>query len=203
MPRRVEPQLSRAAELDVRRELERLLGEAEPRNSFDERLEHHTGLHPGHRGAETEVDPLAEGDVAAGVVPMDVEPIRVCEASRIAVRRGEQQVHRRPGGDVDAAHVRVAVGDPPPAQLAAVEPDDLLDGCGDERRVGADLLPRVTVPVLFGACCFDRRSKKPGSSRETRSAVIATSSGAVQLVTPSSCGRSAGATNAPKCCVRG
>ena len=63
----------------------------------------HPALGPGQRRAGAVVDAVTEGDVLAGVGPVDVELVRVLEQPRVAVARPGGEHQRAPGRDVDAA----------------------------------------------------------------------------------------------------
>ena len=56
-----------------------------------ELLEHDLGLQPRERGAEAEVDAVAEREVFVGVLAVQVDRVGVVEDGVVAVRRAQQQ----------------------------------------------------------------------------------------------------------------
>ena len=61
-------------------------------NRFEDLVERDAAFEAGERGAEAEVDAVAEREVLADVA-MDVEPVAVGEAAVVAVRRADQEHH--------------------------------------------------------------------------------------------------------------
>ena len=110
------------------------------REAAEQLLQRHPGLEPGQRGAEAEVDPVAEGEVAL-VGAVDVEPVGVDERPVVAV--GRRVVHLDAGAlrDPDAADLDVSGGGAGEPDHRRLEAQHLLDGRGDQRRVGHEAGP--------------------------------------------------------------
>src|SRR3954449_8271514 len=89
----VYPHLERSTERDVGMEAQRRLvaDQAQPREAAGELLERELRLELAERGADAEVDPLAEREVALGVRACGVEAVRVVEHGRVAPGRREPQ----------------------------------------------------------------------------------------------------------------
>ena len=102
------------------------------------------------------MDPLAERDVAGGVRAVDVEGVGLGEDIGLAVGGGEVEQDPRPRGEVVAGERRVAGRDPPPRDLARLEAQDLLDGVGDQRRIGDELGPGVAARQQAGEAVADQ-----------------------------------------------
>ena len=90
-----EPAQEAAAPLD----LVRRHREPQVRVAPDQRLEGDLPLDAGQRRAQTDVDPLAEGDVAVGVSPADVEGVRIGKALGVAIGAGQTDRNLLPLGD--------------------------------------------------------------------------------------------------------
>ena len=65
-------------------------------------------LHAGERPAGADVDPVAEGQVLAGVLAVEPELVRMVELAGIAVGRTVEDHHRGPGRDVHPGDRRPA-----------------------------------------------------------------------------------------------
>ena len=101
-------------------------------------------LEAGQRGAEAEVDPVPEARCWP-IGPVDVEAVRVVEAAVVAVGGVVQEEHGAARGHGLAVQLDVpgdvAAGD----RARRLEPQQLLDGVADERRVLGDLAALVGV----------------------------------------------------------
>ena len=100
------------------------------------------------------MDALAEGDMPVRVVAGDVERLRVGEARRIAVGRGQDDQQRIALGDRLPAQLDVLPGEARGRGLGrTVVAQDLLDGVRDETWIGAQLVP----PAPDGSAARRRR----------------------------------------------
>src|SRR5699024_1711144 len=102
-------------------------------------------LHAGEVLAQALVGAVAEGEVVGGVVAVDVDEIGVLEATAVVVAGGGDHEDSRALGDGDATDLGGLRRDAAPRGLGPVVPQALLDGIGDERGVGADLVPDDAV----------------------------------------------------------
>ena len=124
-------------------------------------LERHPHLEAGERRAEAEVRAEAEGEVAGGVLPADVEGLRLCEG-----------VARRTFPEASATSTLAPAGmrtPPISASLGAdaalgrergTEAQALLDRGRDEPRVGADRLPTGAAVVQQEEHCVGQRAAR-------------------------------------------
>jgi len=104
------------------------------------------------------VQALAEGQVAFGVGPVQVEPVRLSEGGPVAAGGGEPQVQAGALGEVDAAQRDRAGGDPAPDGHRRVVAESFLDRPGDQVGLLDDLVPAGRV--LQQAA--DRVADQPG-----------------------------------------
>jgi hypothetical protein len=71
-------------------------------------------------------------------LPGNVEPVRAGEPAWVAVARQQCDVHKLVGRDLGPSHVHGFAGDPPGRDVyRAVVAEDLLNGSGQERRIGS------------------------------------------------------------------
>jgi len=113
--------------------------------ALGELLQEDAHLHPGQVLAHALVAAVAERQVVRGVVAVEVQRVRVLEVALVVVGRSHDDQQPRALRDFDAADPRVGHGKPPPRDDGAGQAQALLDGVGDERGVGADVLPRLAV----------------------------------------------------------
>ncbi|KAF1056008.1 MAG: hypothetical protein GAK34_00426 [Delftia tsuruhatensis] len=135
------PQVLGAPERGVGHVGEPLLGQPHVGQAARELLEEDLHLHARQVLAHALVRAIAEGQVVAGVVAVDVEEVGIGEMPLVMVgRRGhDEQLRARRHGH--AADHHVARGQAPPGGHRAVVAQAFLHGIGDQRGVLADLLP--------------------------------------------------------------
>ena len=92
--------------------------------------------------AEVLAEPEREMRVRAAI---DTERERVVEHVLVAVRRREVEGHLLPRPDRHTAQLVVRRGSPGEVADRAGPAKDLLDGVGEQIRIGAQLLPLVAV----------------------------------------------------------
>lgn len=114
-----------------RRPSDRRSGQLEMAEAGQQRGERHLAFQPGQRRAEAVVDAAAEGHMAVGVTG-DVEAARIGEGRRVTVRRSEHQHDLIAGPDPPTGQVEVLGGNPLGDLDRAVEPEQLVDGTGDQ-----------------------------------------------------------------------
>ena len=134
-----------AAERGVGRVVEGLWRHSQVREALGEFFEDDLGLEPRERGAEAEVDAVAEREVLVGVGAVEVDRVGVAEDGLVTVRGPEQEQQVRVLGEVGAGDVRGAVGDALPGEDGRDEPQQLLDGGRDQLGVVAQ---RLDAPRL-------------------------------------------------------
>lgn len=113
-------------------ELGGIAHEPQVRQLLGDALEHDAALEAAKGCAQTEVDAVAEGDVAVGVGAANVEHVGVVEDVRVTVRPERRQVHL-----LERRDRPVSEAQPPERETrrqdldGSVEAQDLLDrGCG-------------------------------------------------------------------------
>jgi len=104
--RRVEPEALESAQHGVRLPF-RLGRDPHAREQREELSQRNCCLQPGERGAEAEVDAVAERQVAM-IVAAHIEAVGVGEHCLVAVGRAEQQQDERSGADRGPGDLRVA-----------------------------------------------------------------------------------------------
>ena len=114
------------------------------REPLEDLVQGDAALQAGERGAETEVDAVAEGQVVVDLA-VDVEAVRVGESSLVAVRRGGQEEHRAALRDHRAVVLDVGGHVPGLDRGGGLVAEQLLDGAGDEAAVLGQLLQLVRV----------------------------------------------------------
>src|SRR5439155_24983509 len=115
------------------------LGEVELGHGPQPLLDRDAQLGPGEVGAETAVGPGPEGQVAV-LAAVEVAGVGVVEVGGVAVGGAEGQEDPLAGGDAPAVEVDVGAGEAPDGD-GGVEPQQLLQGGGDEGRVAGQAAP--------------------------------------------------------------
>src|SRR5690606_17295625 len=126
------------------RQLRRVVVDVPLRPPVEQFVERDAALQPGQVGAQTEVQPLAEGEMRAALT-VDVEGVRVVVAARIPVGGPEQQEHRAAGRHRGAVALEVARHPPGDVRAGRLEPQRLLDDPAEQRPVLVDVAPLVGV----------------------------------------------------------
>src|SRR5262249_54807994 len=118
----------------------------ELREAVQQRTEGQLSFHARQRGAEAEVDTVAEGEVT-DVRPVDVERLGLRVPLLVPVGRRQRDDHLGPGRDRRAAQLhlldRVAERR---VRNGRVVTQQLLHGAGDPARVGSQARQLVRVP---------------------------------------------------------
>ena len=87
----------------------------------------------------------SEGEVAIGILAMDVELVGLGPLVGIVVRRAEVEQDRRAARNGDVAQHRVACDTPADLHQWLLEPQQLFDRTLDQRAIGAQLLELIGV----------------------------------------------------------
>ena len=145
-----------------------LAADPQIREPRDRLPEDHDQLEPRQTRAQAEVAPAAAEGVVVGLEAVDVELLGALEDGLVAGRARVPHDHAVARGDLPARDLGVAGG-------GAVEPlhdarpaQDLLDGAGDQVRVGAQLGERVGVVEqrADAAGCGVARGVVPGEGEQ-------------------------------------
>src|SRR4051794_19265035 len=99
-PELLEPAMGEARDVT---EIVPTRGEGDVAEAVEQRLERDLRLQAGEWRAHAEVDPLAEGEMGAGVAPSDVESVGPSELALIPVGRRVEHADSGPGRDLDPA----------------------------------------------------------------------------------------------------
>src|SRR3712207_2611807 len=86
-------------------------GEPQVRVTPNQRLEGDLPLDAGQRRSQTDVDPLAECDVAVGILAADIERVGSNEALRVAIGACETDCDLISGGDTRASDFEIFRGE--------------------------------------------------------------------------------------------
>ena len=118
-----------------------VLDEPQVREAFDEAFDGDLRLELAEARAGAIVDPLAEGEVVMGVRARGSKRSGSGKTRRVAPGCGEPEEELGARREIDAAQRDRARRDAPPHRHRRVVAQRLLDGAGDQRRVGDDRLP--------------------------------------------------------------
>src|SRR5262245_18631639 len=112
------------------------------REAVQDLVEHDPSFEARQRGAETEVDAVAEGEVLADVA-VDVEAIGMLVGALVAVGRSDEEQHRAAGGHDRAVVFDVARHVASDVRADRLEPHRLFDRVGEQRAICHQLPPLV------------------------------------------------------------
>ena len=108
-------------------------------------LEENLQLHPREVLAHALVRAVAEGQMVAGIVAMDVEQVGVMKVPLVVIARGHDHQDLRAGGQHDATDADILQRDAPPRDDRAGKAQALFDRIRKQRRIVGQFVPGARV----------------------------------------------------------